>query len=158
MRKSIRAVTGLTAGLLLAVGGASASASADVNTDLVNKAVVWVDSNWEGRITIPFKDGTSKTYGAKTKSYCTGFFISGDAEVATAGHCLEPDRDIEVALIKKFIAENELNIQTPPENLNWTVEVGLPTVYVGQPNIANGGPPRARIRSWLRCSPGCPST
>ena len=144
MRKSIRAVTGVTAGLLLAAGGASASATAvaptEIDTKLLHKAVVWVNAGWTANIAITFTSGETKNYTHEFTSYCTGFFISSEAEVATAGHCVEPSRDLEIAAISKFIQANELDIKTPPDKLPWKVTLGTPTMYVGQPNVIDGGP------------------
>lgn len=121
--------------LLVAPLGAHAT-----NVDKTNKSIVWVDVEFNGTVVVPFKDGTTESYTEDVLFLCTGFFVSKDAHVATAGHCLEKSSAVRVALISKVIEAQELKVGLKPSELNWDVSIEEPEVYVGQPDIPNGGP------------------
>lgn len=70
---------------------AAAPATAEVNSDTIDKSIVWVDTAWSATVQVPFKDGTTETYKTTLVTLCTGWFVSTTGHVATAGHCVDAD-------------------------------------------------------------------
>lgn len=116
---------------------AAASASDTGPTKDVNASIVWVDVSFPATVEVPWEDGTSTEYSTEVWALCTGFFVSNDGDIATAGHCVEADAATEVSAINNVLGElteegwdvTGLEAAT----LDWAVEVGDPTAAVGQP-------------------------
>ncbi len=137
----VRAVSRAVIGAFLFWGATNApafAAPAAVDTSLINKSVVWVDVEWKGLVKVPLTTGT-RQYAGTGVVKCTGFFVSPDADVATAGHCVQPDRDTEVRVIRDVIRQNNLNVTADPRTLNWEVTLQQRTAFVGQPDVPGGG-------------------
>lgn len=131
---------------LLAVGWVvpvSASAAEAGSSHDVNASIVWVDVAFPAAVEVPWEDGSSTVYTTEVLTLCTGFFVSDDGEIATAGHCVEADATTEASAITHVVQDLEyegydisgLDLTT----LDWPVKVGDPTAYVGQPSGVSDG-------------------
>lgn len=116
-----------------------APASASQNdADVVNQSVVWVNTDYTGQVEVPWTDGTSDVFSATVTGYCTGWFVSDQGHIATAGHCLEADQAIGTALIAQVIAENDIQIDVPANQLEWAYQIDSTQVLVRQPTVVVG--------------------
>ncbi|MFI2565939.1 trypsin-like peptidase domain-containing protein [Paenarthrobacter sp. NPDC018779] len=123
----------LTAPLL-----ASTSAWADVNSDTIDKSIVWVDTTWSATVQVPFKDGTTETYRTTLVTLCTGWFVSNTGHVATAGHCVDADDALYTSIYAKVIDEQSLT-GVKPENVDWPLSLADPQIKIDQPSGIEGG-------------------
>jgi S1-C subfamily serine protease len=139
MKRSLRALLLAPCLALFTIGVMSTSAQADIDTDRVMRATVWVDVSWNGIVEVPYADNTTDRYSATVITYCTGFIVSATGHVATAGHCVRYDEGIRRALISKVIKEEKLapaNGQFDVTKLSWNVlHEETPTIRIGQPSI-----------------------
>ena len=125
---------------VLGLGLTAPLASAEVDTDQVMRATVWVDVSWKGTVYVPFNDSPQpEAFSAQTMKYCTGFIVSETGHVATAGHCVEYDDSVRKGLIANVIQQNDLapaNGQFDINKLTWTVTPEkTPTIRIGQPSV-----------------------
>jgi S1-C subfamily serine protease len=139
-RSSIRALLVAPCLALLGIGFVSPPALADIDTDKVKQATVWVDVSWKGTVYVPFNDSpTPEAFAAETMKYCTGFIVSATGHVATAGHCVEFDDTARQGLLANVIEKNKLapaNGQFDVSKLTWQVNAEkTPTVRIAQPSI-----------------------
>lgn len=136
----------LTAIPLLAAGSvvaAGVAATASEDGPDVNASIVWVDVEFPASVEVPWEDGATTVYDTTVVTFCTGFFVSGRAEIATAGHCVEADAATETTARHQVVGDLEyegydvsgLDLPT----LAWPVEIGDPTAYVGQPSGIQDG-------------------
>ena len=136
-------MTRTAAALLLVGAGATftaTSASAAVTGD-VDKSIVWVDSTFTGVVNVPFTDGTHEKFSASATFGCTGWFVSTVGDIATAGHCVKPDQDVELALLQALVSQHpDWDIKAADVLGDWVVTIDAPTVQVGQPSGVAGGP------------------
>ena len=151
---SATAFTGL---LVLGSSLFGATASAAPANENIDQSIVFVDVVTDGRVEVPFQDGSSKVFSTSSTSLCTGWFVSNDGHVATAGHCLEQDGGTVLDLYLNAILENEVGTgdQTAGEFAaslevgEWDYEMEDPAVYVSQPDVVKGplddDPVRAQI-------------
>jgi len=133
------ATTATAALFALSLGGGTANADTqqDRPADL-DKSIVWVAVTWDGTVTVPFTDGTTEDKHASVKSFCTGWFVSTTGDIATAGHCVTQDKELELDLVAAVIKENDYDIKA--SKTDWDVEIEAPKVTVGQTTSVSGGP------------------
>ncbi len=117
---------------------ASTPAAADVDSDIIDKSIVWVDSAWSASVQVPFKDGTSETYKTTVYAYCTGWFVSDTGHVATAGHCVESDNTLRTNVYANVIDEQGLT-GVKAENVDWPMTLSDPSIKIDQPSGIEGG-------------------
>lgn len=139
-RLSARALLVAPCLALLGVGVVSSPAAADINTDDVMQATVWVDVSWKGTVYVPFNDSpTPEAFAAEAVKYCTGFIVSETGHIATAGHCVEFDDAAKQGMLANVIEKNDLapaNGQFDVSKLTWQVSAEeTPTVKIAQPSI-----------------------
>jgi serine protease Do len=120
-----------------------APASADINVEETKQAVVWVDTVWEGSVAVTYSDNTTRKFAADYIGLCSGWIVSKDGHVVTAGHCVRPSRNTEVGLIADVIEDQKLvgadGAQLDPYKLDWAVAIDpSPTVKIGQPSSVKG--------------------
>ncbi|MCW3766044.1 trypsin-like peptidase domain-containing protein [Paenarthrobacter sp. PAE-2] len=117
---------------------AAAPATAEVNSDTIDKSIVWVDTAWSATVQVPFKDGTTETYKTTLVTLCTGWFVSTTGHVATAGHCVDADDALYTSIYAKVIDEQGLT-GVKPENVDWPLSLADPLIKVDQPSGIDGG-------------------
>ncbi len=141
MKRVLRALLAPLVLALVGIGLAAPAASADIDTDRIMRATVWVDVSWEGIVEVPYADDTTEKYTATAIGYCTGFIVSPNGHVATAGHCVRYDEGIRRQLIANVIAKEKLaptNGQFDVTKLDWRVlHEETPTIRIGQPSVVN---------------------
>ncbi|WP_067905220.1 trypsin-like peptidase domain-containing protein, partial [Nocardia vaccinii] len=146
VKESLRSIgTLLLAGSVVCVGAPHAVAAPDQAG--LEKSIVLLDTTWKGYIYVPPDyDRAGRGYWTKqltAGSTCTGWFVSGDGEMATAGHCVDPAEG------KSLLLKQYLQAQNRPDLLgvaimNWKVEgteQGAPVerdVRAIQPQAVNG--------------------
>jgi serine protease Do len=109
------------------------------DTNEINKSIVWVDIEHTGQVEVPFDDGTTEIFESIVTVYCTGWFVSTDGHVGTAGHCIEQDDSTVNALFTNVIIENDINIgDQEVSQLDWYYSLEEPVAYVGQPSVIDG--------------------
>ncbi|MFJ4168158.1 trypsin-like peptidase domain-containing protein [Paenarthrobacter sp. NPDC089714] len=116
----------------------STSAWADVNSDTIDKSIVWVDTAWSATVQVPFKDGTTETFKTTLVTLCTGWFVSSTGHVATAGHCVDADDALYTSIYAKVIDEQSLT-GVKPENVDWPLSLADPQIKIDQPSGIDGG-------------------
>lgn len=124
---------------LLTVVAGSIPASADINVVTAKRAVVWVDAVWQATVSVPYDDNTAKDYSSSYVTTCSGWIVSGEGHVVTAGHCVRPTADTRLGLLFNLIKQEELvganNTQLDPRELEWQVNINpSPTIKIGQPS------------------------
>lgn len=120
--------------------GATPAHADAINTDTIEKSIVWVDAAWSAQVDVPFKDDTVKTYTTDMLFFCTGFFVSSDGYIATAGHCVEPSQAQVTSAKEHVIAtlkSEGYTVNGTADSYNWKVTLSDPTLRVGQPNTPN---------------------
>ncbi|MFJ4026290.1 trypsin-like peptidase domain-containing protein [Paenarthrobacter sp. NPDC089989] len=117
---------------------ASTPALADVNSDTIDKSIVWVDTAWSATVQVPFKDGTTETFKTTLVTLCTGWFVSNTGHVATAGHCVDADDGLYTSIYAKVIDEQSLT-GVKPENVDWPLSLADPQIKIDQPSGIDGG-------------------
>lgn len=127
---------------MIGIGLTAPAASANIDTDHVERATVWVDAVWKGEVEVSFADDTTETFPAEAKTYCTGFVVSETGHIATAGHCVLYDESVRKKLLIDVIQSEKLaptGGQFSAEDINqlkWPVRVeDTPTIYIAQPSI-----------------------
>lgn len=121
-------VTGTTAATATEEGG---------GTDL-NASIVWVDVTMDATVEVPWDTGETTSYSTSVGSYCTGFFVSNEGHIATAGHCVEAGPTDYTAAISNVLAtlndEGHDVSNVNPAKLEWKVAFSRPSARVGQPS------------------------
>lgn len=135
------ATAALVAGLLTVPTATSASETSAVHD--LDASIVWVAVQFPAVVTVPWQDGTTSDHSTTVGAGCTGFFVSGEGDIATAGHCVEADSSTRVSAIanvmEDLMAEGWDLTGLTPTNVDWGVGVGEPTAYVGQRSGIEGG-------------------
>jgi serine protease Do len=129
---AILALLALVAVVVLSASPASAQEAEDTPTasrvsDIVGPSIVYVQTEWEATFQVPFDDGTFQEYGPYAlSSACTGFFVSNDGDIATAGHCVNFDIEIRAAFVEElFVDFEEEGITTSDELFETALEWDL---------------------------------
>ncbi|WP_235036248.1 serine protease [Arthrobacter sp. 18067] len=117
---------------------AASPAAADIDSDAIDKSIVWVDTAWSASVQVPFKDGTTETYRTTVYAYCTGWFVSDTGHVATAGHCVEADEALRVNIYANVIEEQGFT-GAKAEDVGWPMTLGDPSIKIDQPSGIDGG-------------------
>lgn len=139
-------VTATVLGGVWAVAAVAPTFASTNDADVVNQSVVWVNTNYTGAVDVPFTDGTSEVFSTTVTGYCTGWFVSDQGHIATAGHCLTAGTEIGTAMIAQVIAENNLEVDVSADELDWAYEINSTQVLVTQPTIVEGP---LSDRDWL---------
>lgn len=113
-------------------------------SDIVGPSIVYVETAWEATFQVPFDDGTIEEWGPyELVNSCTGFFVSNDGDIATAGHCVNFDVDIHTAFVEGLFADFEAEGIVTDDALfvealdNWGIEYSQ-QVYVYETIDASG--------------------
>lgn len=145
------AILATLSGTLAPLAGAEDPAPTAL-VDLEN-SIVLIETKWTGFIFVPANASASnESYWTEELTYsttCTAFFVSTSAQLATAGHCVDP------ADGRRVILEGYINDQEAPDYLdeaiaNWLVEgaeAGQPVqraVFGYQPENVDGAMLTAR--------------
>lgn len=108
----------------------------------LNASIVWVEVWFDADVVVPWADGSATTYPTQVGASCTGFFVSGTGDIATAGHCVETSNEDVVAAISNVFGtlDGEGYDMTgfDPAEVEWDVAFSAPTAYVGQPAGVTG--------------------
>lgn len=154
---SLAAVAGLC------VGALPAHATSPSPVPDLNESIVWVDVETPTTVDVPWEEGSSTSYAVTLTAYCTGFFVSAEGQIATAGHCVEPDDTDRLSAIAQTITvlkqEGYDMTGFVPAELDWPVSFGRPTAYVGQPSgvrdsVFGGDMMIAQVVDWQPMSDG----
>lgn len=136
---SLLGVGAMVAAGVLGATSAYAAEEDDSSAGSIDESIVWVDIEWAGSVEVPFVDDTTEVYETSTVTLCTGWFVSAEGHVATAGHCVEPNLDIVLSLYYNVIQENDLDIgDMSLGDLDWDYQLDDPVVYIGQPSGVEG--------------------
>ncbi|RMI31710.1 trypsin-like peptidase domain-containing protein [Nocardia stercoris] len=118
------------AAALLLVGpmlaGAPITHAQAVNDAALEKSVVLLETQWIGNILIPAKyasngHDTWTPDAVATYSTCSAFYVSGSAQMVTAGHCVDPAVG-RTAVLQQFLTDqNAMNLYNEAVD-TWTVE------------------------------------
>ena len=65
---------------------------------LVQPSIAYLDIAWEARVYDRFNKNVLRERAFRVESSCTGFFITPQGHLITAGHCVEPSTDVRDAL------------------------------------------------------------
>ena len=122
------------------------ASAAPADDDNINQSIVFVDITTVGRVEVLYQDDTSEVYETSTTGLCTGWFVSDNGHVATAGHCLEVDASTVRSLYENVILENDvgtgnLSAAEFAASLDigeWDYELDDPIVNVSQPDVVKG--------------------
>ncbi|MFE4196735.1 serine protease [Paenarthrobacter sp. NPDC056912] len=117
---------------------AASPAAADVDSDAIDKSIVWVDTAWTATVQVPFKDGTTETYRTTVYAYCTGWFVSDTGHIATAGHCVDADDALRTNVYENLIAEQKFT-GVRAEDVDWPMTLADPLIKIDQPSGIDGG-------------------
>ncbi|HEY8992915.1 MAG TPA: serine protease [Candidatus Microsaccharimonas sp.] len=136
---SVLALT--TASLFTVATQASAATNNDASLE---KSILQVGMTWTGYVQYATTDGGYKwSDKTSTLTLCTGWFVTAQADIVTAGHCVDPAEG-KTALIDQFLSDiNRPDLVGQVES-DWTVEgeaSGAPitrVVRVIQPNGVKG--------------------
>ena len=130
------------AAVLTGLGLVAAPASAAPVED-VSASIVWVDVETPVTVEVPWEEGGTTDYSTSLMSYCTGFFVSDEGHIATAGHCVEPNpatRVIAIDRVLEQLADEGYDMSGfDARELDWTTRFGRPTAHVGQPKGVRDG-------------------
>lgn len=132
----------------LALVGAPAALSDDDNPMAgLEKSIVFLQTDWSGFIQVPPDvDAEGEGFWTDKLTYsvtCTGFYVSKTAQIATAGHCVDPAEGRKV-IIDGYLQEQEATDMASMAYANWQVEgeeKGAPVerrVQAVQPNGVDG--------------------
>lgn len=104
---------------------ASASPQSSVALEDVERSVVLIQMTWTGYVHVPanYSNSGEAFWSDLVTAYtgCTGFFVSEDAMIATAGHCVDPTsgkRSVATRFLTDAGSTDLINIAVN----NWTVE------------------------------------
>ncbi|MFC8040033.1 trypsin-like peptidase domain-containing protein [Paenarthrobacter sp. NPDC057355] len=126
------------AALLSAPFLAAAPTAVEIDSNAIDKSIVWVDTTWSATVQVPFKDGTTETFRTTLVGYCTGWFVSDTGHVATAGHCVDADDALYTNIYAKIIDEQDLT-GVKAADVNWPMTLGDPVIKIDQPSGIDGG-------------------
>lgn len=126
------------AALLSAPFLAAAPAAVEIDSNTIDKSIVWVDTSWSASVQVPFKDGTTETFRTTLVGYCTGWFVSDTGHVATAGHCVDSDDALYTSIYAKVINEQGLT-GVNAADVNWPMTLADPVIRIDQPSGIDGG-------------------
>lgn len=138
----------LTALSAVAVGGGLPAIASEEDPGAggmpdVNASILWVDTEFAAEVVVPWEDGGSTSYTTEVMAYCTGFFVSEDGDIATAGHCVEPDRETEIIALDNVLADLAAEgydvSGLVPSDLDWQVTFADAWAVVGQPSGVKDG-------------------
>jgi hypothetical protein len=109
----------------------------------VDESILWVDVEFSATVEVPWEEGGSDTYEVEVEKYCTGFFVSAEGEIVTAGHCVEVDSQVRLAAINltldQLAAEGSDVTGLEAADLEWETSFSRPRARVGQPTgVADG--------------------
>ena len=143
--RGFRGLYAIMIGVILALTSVISAprASAQIDTESVKRAVVWVDAVWDGVVTVPFNDNTTEKYKAQYVGMCTGWLVSDKGHVVTAGHCVRQSSNTRIGLIYQVIKDEKLTgsggKSLDPYKVDWDVTIDPnPTVRIGQPASVQG--------------------
>ena len=107
----------------------------------IEKSIVLVGITWEGNVLWP----EDQTWNPATVTYlCTGWFVSSEGDIVTAGHCVAEDDQLLIDLVDDFIENGFVEGTTWTDEeityaeQNWEVDTGTRTVEVVQPSHVEG--------------------
>lgn len=128
----------ILAGLLLVACGAPAAnapsspASAapslppKVTLEQVERSIVLIQMTWTGYVLVPadYSQSGETFWSELVTAYtsCTGFFVSEDAMIATAGHCVDQSLSGRRAIVTKYLTDWNSTDLIDTAVQNWTVE------------------------------------
>lgn len=98
-------VAPVIAAIVLLFGSSSAYAAPHTSIDsaTIEKSVVSLTINWSGKVRYPTNNnGEDVTDAIDLKGHCTGFFVSKDGDIVTAGHCVDPE-EVKISFINAAI-------------------------------------------------------
>ncbi|WP_210505526.1 serine protease [Naasia sp. SYSU D00057] len=85
-----------------AVSYQSSHADGNLYSEL-EPAIVHLQMEWTASVGFETEEGIQWSDPITVLSRCTGFFVDGAGHVVTAGHCVQNDEDIEVAIITEYV-------------------------------------------------------
>lgn len=142
----MRLITRITAlpliGLVAGLGSVTVALPAQA-VEEVDESILWVDVEFAASVEVAWEEGGSDTYEVEVEKYCTGFFVSAEAEIVTAGHCVEVDSQVRLAAINltldQLAAEGSDITGLEAADLEWETSFARPRARVGQPTgVADG--------------------
>lgn len=135
-RRSIRSLALLALAVLIITSWTGADvASAD--TTGIDRSTVNIFIQYEAKVKYTY-EGDVYDYDIKAGGSCTGWFVSTEGDIATAGHCVDPDDDQgggKTSILKAFLAEIGASADNAEATLASTriAEGPFQTVYAYQP-------------------------
>lgn len=102
------------------------SAHSEVTLEVVERSIVLIQMAWSGYVFVPDRYAESGTgfWSDRVTGYasCTGFFVSKDAMIATAGHCVDPQMGGRMSLATQYLTEVDRTDLIETAYQNWTME------------------------------------
>lgn len=146
------ATTAFAFAIALLFGFASAPAAhaeGPINVAVTSKAIVFLEGTWPAKVVVSYNDKSTLTYTTDVSATCSGFFVTSDGYIATAGHCVETSTQHQTAAKNQVVdalVKKGTKINGTGADYNWPVTFGEPTFVALQPNtptqqdVFKGGP------------------
>ncbi|MBK9695981.1 MAG: trypsin-like peptidase domain-containing protein [Propionibacteriaceae bacterium] len=107
-------------------GPASPAAHPTASLEQVERSVVLIQMTWTAYVHVPAGNSQSGEafWSDLVTAYvtCTGFFVSEDAMIATAGHCVDPSVSGREAVVTQYLTDENSTDLIDTAVKNWTIE------------------------------------
>lgn len=105
---------------------ATPSVHTKVTLEVVERSIVLIQMAWSGYVFVPDRYAESETgfWSDRVTAYasCTGFFVSKEAMIATAGHCVDPQMGGRMSLATQYLTDVDRTDLIDTAYQNWTIE------------------------------------
>lgn len=149
---ALLAVPLLTVATGLPAAAAQAPPGAEELNSRIEPAVVLLGVTWSGYVLYDTADGRQWSDPLESSTTCTGFFVSTTGQIATAGHCVDPDEGrallidalLDQQVDRKLLTSAQASSISPGAQQSWQVEgrnTGSPiarTITAVQPSAVTG--------------------
>jgi len=92
----------------------------------VERSVVLIQMTWTGYVLVPaaYSESGEAFWSDPVTAYtsCTGFFVSENAMIATAGHCVDPAMGGRRSVVTRYLSDADRTDLIDTAYQNWTVE------------------------------------